>query len=120
MSDIRQSTLPTAVWIPLRAVHHLERTGKYGLVCFKSDFFGAGSIAVPVENKDDANVARLGSLTLPAHLLKPVAFLEQRLELGQRFTITRPSRGALQRNQRLQRHHETASTFEFDLLGTGQ
>jgi hypothetical protein len=54
MSDIRRAKLATAVWIPLRAVQNIERTGKFGFVGFKEDFFGAGSVAVPVENKDAA------------------------------------------------------------------
>src|SRR6476620_9463969 len=54
ISDIRRAKLATAVWIPLRAVQNIERTGKYGFVGFKEDFFGTGSVAVPVENKDAA------------------------------------------------------------------
>jgi len=43
MSDIRRAELATAVWIPLRAVQNIERTGKYGFMGFKEEFFGAGS-----------------------------------------------------------------------------
>src|SRR5438874_2365814 len=54
MPDIRRSKLATAVWIPLRAVHQIERIGKYGFLGFREDFYGAGSLAVPIKNKDDA------------------------------------------------------------------
>ena len=53
MADIRRRDLAKAVWIPLRASHAIERTGKFGYVGFKEDFYGAGSLAVPVTNKGD-------------------------------------------------------------------
>lgn len=54
MPDIRRSKLATAVWIPLKAVHGIERIGKQGFAGFKEDFYGAGSIAVPIQSKNSA------------------------------------------------------------------
>ncbi len=54
MPDIRRSKLGTAVWIPLRAVHQIERAGEYGFVGFKEEFYGAGSLAVPTRSKEKA------------------------------------------------------------------
>jgi len=42
------------VWIPLRAVNTIEEVGNYGKVGYKREFYGAGSLAVPIENKGKA------------------------------------------------------------------
>ena len=54
MKDIRRRNLAAAVWIPLRAARAFERVGKYGFVGFRDDWFGAASLAVPVDNRSDA------------------------------------------------------------------
>jgi hypothetical protein len=58
MKDVRRRRLATSVWIPLRAVQTIEKHGSYGYEGFKEEFFGAGTLAVPVEKK--ANAEKLG------------------------------------------------------------
>jgi hypothetical protein len=58
MPDIRRRRFSKSVWIPLRAVYHNERQGKYGYEGYKEDLFFAGSIAVPV--KHAGSVEKLG------------------------------------------------------------
>ena len=50
MEDIRRRNFGKSVWIPLRAVFSNIREGKYGYEGYKEDFFGSGSIAVPIKN----------------------------------------------------------------------
>jgi hypothetical protein len=57
MAEIRKRRFDSAVWIPLRASQRSE-TGKWGHLGHKSEFFGAGSLAVPLSKRDAA--ARLG------------------------------------------------------------
>lgn len=54
MRDIRRRNFTKAVWIPLRAVFHNERSGKYGFEGYKDDFFGTGSVAVPAHQQEAA------------------------------------------------------------------
>src|SRR5258708_7604366 len=51
MPDVRRRKLNNAVWIPLRAAQTLESTDKRGYLGFREEFFGVGSIAVPLDNK---------------------------------------------------------------------
>lgn len=53
MRDIRRRRLNTAVWIPLRAAQK-ESVGKFGCLGYREEFFGVGSIAVPLERKTSA------------------------------------------------------------------
>jgi hypothetical protein len=57
MTEIRKRRFDSAVWIPLRASQKIE-TGKWGYLGYRSEFFGAGSLAVPLRKRDAA--ARLG------------------------------------------------------------
>ncbi len=61
MAEIRKRRFDSAVWIPLRACQRSE-TGKRGHLGYKSEFFGAGSLAVPLSKRDAA--ARLGWMDL--------------------------------------------------------
>lgn len=54
MADVRRKRYNKAVWIPLRANLDHAREGKYGYVGYKTDFFGLGSLAVPIVDKKDA------------------------------------------------------------------
>jgi hypothetical protein len=54
MRALRRRRLDSAVWIPLRASQVIEEEGKYGYVGYKEEFFGAGTIAVPLEKRDKA------------------------------------------------------------------
>jgi hypothetical protein len=58
MREIRQRRLQNAVWIPLRANQKIESAGRDGEVGFIEDYFGSGSLAVPVAAKEKAS--RLG------------------------------------------------------------
>lgn len=55
MVDIRRRKLDSAVWIPLRASQSLQATGKLNHLGYQSEFFGAGSLAVPLKNRAAAN-----------------------------------------------------------------
>ncbi len=57
MAEIRRRRFDSAVWIPLRASENVE-AGKRGYLGFKSEFFGAGSFAIPLRRRDEA--AKLG------------------------------------------------------------
>ena len=57
MQELRRRKLDKAVWIPLRAAHRIQ-SGKYGYSGYREEFFGAGSLAVPVDKKEKAE--RLG------------------------------------------------------------
>jgi hypothetical protein len=52
MADIRRRKLNSSVWIPLRAVHELSKSGRYGYLGYKKEFFGIGTVAVPIDQKD--------------------------------------------------------------------
>jgi hypothetical protein len=54
MKDIRQRRLTKSVWVPLRAINTIKRNGSYGYLGFEEEFFGAGSLAVPIEKKVQA------------------------------------------------------------------
>ena len=58
MADIRRRKLNNSVWIPLRAIHELEKSGRYGYLGYRKEFFGIGTLAVPIDQKDA--VSKLG------------------------------------------------------------
>lgn len=100
MPNIRRRTFAKSVWIPLRAINSIRKEGKLGYEGYISEFFGAGSIAVPVNNKADAeklewiDVGILHSHSgcvqdgeyIPAHLYKDFqgSFVGEHLVLEQR------------------------------------
>jgi hypothetical protein len=51
MRDIRRRALDAAVWIPLRAAQTIDERGKSGHLGHRKEFFGLGSVAVPVEQR---------------------------------------------------------------------
>jgi hypothetical protein len=51
MPEVRRRRLETAVWIPLRASQSLIGEGRYGFVGHLSEFWGAGSLMVPLEKR---------------------------------------------------------------------
>lgn len=55
MADARRRKVDGAVWIPLRASQHLQATGRRNHLGYRSEFFGAGSLAVPLKNRAAAN-----------------------------------------------------------------
>jgi len=49
MREVRRQVLDGAVWILLRAVTYLRIVGRPGYVGFEEEFFGVGTLAVPVD-----------------------------------------------------------------------
>ncbi len=54
MNDIRTKKFAKTVWIPIRALQTLTESGKYAYHGYVEEFFGCGSIAVKIEDKDKA------------------------------------------------------------------
>ena len=52
MAEIRRRKFASSAWIPLRVVQPICEEGNRGHLGFKEEFFGAGSIAVPVDLKE--------------------------------------------------------------------
>ena len=48
MPEIRRRKLANAVWIPMRCVDNIQETGRIGHVGYRSEFYGVGSVAVPL------------------------------------------------------------------------
>src|SRR5271165_5616714 len=61
MAETRKRRFDSAVWIPLRASQRSE-TGNWGYLGHRSEFFGVGSLAVPLRKRDAA--ARLSWMDL--------------------------------------------------------
>lgn len=51
MQDERRRHLDKAVWVPLRASNRINEVGRHGHTGYESEFFGTGSIAVPINKK---------------------------------------------------------------------
>jgi hypothetical protein len=49
MAEIRKRRFDSAVWIPLRA-NQKNETGRWGYLGYESEYFGAGSLAVPLRS----------------------------------------------------------------------
>jgi hypothetical protein len=64
MGDIRRRKLDGSVWIPLRASQTIESAGKRGHLGYRSEFFGAGSIAVLLKERAGADALRWHDLGL--------------------------------------------------------
>lgn len=54
MADLARRKLNGAVWVPLRASRTLRATGRRGHLGYCGEFFGAGSIAVPLAKRATA------------------------------------------------------------------
>jgi hypothetical protein len=55
MPEVRRRKLADAVWIPLRAIYPIRRVGEHGHCGYTEEFYGVGTLAVPIENKADAD-----------------------------------------------------------------
>lgn len=55
MNDIKRKSFNNAVWIPLYVCEKLEHSGQIGYSGYKSEFFGCGTLAVPLAKRDRAN-----------------------------------------------------------------
>ncbi len=54
MQRVRKRRLVNSVWIPLRTIHRIEPTGKYGCAGYREEFYGAGTIAIAIDAKGKA------------------------------------------------------------------
>ena len=54
MPDVKRRKLDDSVWVPLRSTQEVERGGEYGHAGFNSEFFGVGTLAVPLKNRSTA------------------------------------------------------------------
>jgi len=54
MYDIRRETFSKSVWMPLRAVFHNEKKGRWAMKVTKRISSGRGLIAIPVDKIDAA------------------------------------------------------------------
>jgi hypothetical protein len=62
MPEIRRRRLSNAVWIPLRQIQTLQRSGEYGRAGFKEEFLGIGTIAAYLDKKAQAEVLGWGEI----------------------------------------------------------
>src|SRR5487761_581196 len=54
IADVRRRSLNSAVWVPLRSSQKLRATGRHGYSGYLEEFFGAGSVAVPLDERHKA------------------------------------------------------------------
>ena len=52
LSQFRKRVMDSQAWIPLHAVESAEESGQYGHVGYRKDFFGCGTVALPVEHRE--------------------------------------------------------------------
>lgn len=64
MRDVRRRKLSSAVWIPLRSCNVIDKNGTYGSPGFKEEFYGVGTLAVPLEKKEAAEELEWSGLGL--------------------------------------------------------
>jgi hypothetical protein len=50
IADVRRRRFDKAVWIPIRASQTIK-SGKFGRAGFKEEFFGLGSLAIPLRKR---------------------------------------------------------------------
>lgn len=55
MKLIRRRDLNKDVWIPLRADRFIERNGRAGFLGFKEEYFGVGTLAIPIDARELTN-----------------------------------------------------------------
>src|SRR5271155_1968038 len=67
MANIRRRRLSDAVWVPLRVSEHIEEVGRYCYEGYRGEFFGLGSIAVPLARREDANTLGWSRIGLIHH-----------------------------------------------------
>lgn len=51
MKEVRQRSLQTSVWIPLRSENYIQEIGEFGHIGYQEEFFGAATLAIPIEKK---------------------------------------------------------------------
>jgi hypothetical protein len=54
MGEVKRKKFDTTVWIPLHAVHQVEKIGEYGYCGFREEFFGCGTVAISLNERHKA------------------------------------------------------------------
>lgn len=54
MGDIHHRQMKNSVWVPLRSVQILRKSGRYGYLGYCEEFSGSGTLAVPLAHKSNA------------------------------------------------------------------
>jgi hypothetical protein len=63
LTKFRQHSYDTGtVWIPLRASEYVLKIGEQGENGYIDEFFGVGTLAVPVEDRDKADIQEVARL----------------------------------------------------------
>jgi len=75
MRTTRRRPVSGMVWIPLRSYSTISQQGKYGYPGFSQEFFGSGSLAVPLSQRGDAERLRWNDIG-PSHEQRSHAFRE--------------------------------------------
>jgi hypothetical protein len=69
MKDIVSRKFNNAVWIPIYASQQLEKFGEYGYGGYKEEFFGCGTLAIPIKKRAIANKLSWSDVGLSANHL---------------------------------------------------
>lgn len=56
LNEVRKRAISDAVWIPLHVRHTLAKEGQYGHLGYKEEFHGLGSVAFPLDKREDVKV----------------------------------------------------------------
>ncbi len=54
MNDLKKRDFSGASWVPLRSSWQTLSAERYGFLGYKQEYFGAYSVIVPVDRKDEA------------------------------------------------------------------
>jgi hypothetical protein len=54
LTEIRKRRLGDAVWIPLMVSERLRDEGKFGYIGYVDEYYGLGSVAIPIARSEDA------------------------------------------------------------------
>lgn len=67
MQQHRKRSMDAAAWIPLYATETVEHQGSYGQLGYRDDFFGCGSVAVPIAQRELAEKIDWSDLGIGRH-----------------------------------------------------
>ena len=56
MQDLKKRKLNNSVWVPLRSQKSIQNNINYGLIDYQEEYLGSGSVMIPVNKKDEANI----------------------------------------------------------------